>query len=88
LVDIVNDKGIIICDESNEKLLRSQLRKSRAYNPVQSLSGEEDNTCTQNIIEDITHRKSSLSHFIQTVDVIAHVLYRKEFPKGFLKNMA
>jgi len=82
----VQDKGIIICDESNENQLRNQLRKSRIYNPVPSQFGGTYNAVTQNIIEDITHRKSTLSYFIQTCDVIAHVLYRKEFIKGSLRK--
>ena len=35
----VGDKGIIVCDESNENQLRNQLRKSRIYNPVPSKYG-------------------------------------------------
>ncbi len=84
----VKDKGIIICDESNENQLRNLLRKSRIYNPVPSLFGGTYNAVTQNIIEDISHRKSSLSFFIQTCDVIAHCLYRKEFPKGSLRKQS
>ncbi len=82
----VKDKGIIICDDSNENQLRNQLRKSRIYNPIPSLFGGIYNAVTQNIIEDISHRKSSLSYFIQSCDVIAHCLYRKEFPKGSLRK--
>jgi hypothetical protein len=81
------DSGIIICDESNENQLRNQLRKSRIYNPVPSQYGPVPyNAPVQNIIEDITHRKSTLSYFIQTCDAIAHCLYRKEYPKGSLKK--
>ncbi len=83
----MNDVGIIICDESNETQLRNQLRKSRIYNPVPSQFGPIPyNSPVQNIIEDITHRKSTLSYFIQTCDLIAHSLYRREFPKGSLKK--
>lgn len=38
------------------------------------------------IIEDIFMRSSHHSYFIQTVDVISHLLYRKEFPKGSLRK--
>ncbi|QPH41301.1 DUF3800 domain-containing protein [Pedobacter endophyticus] len=84
---IAVDKGIIICDESNENQLRNQLRKSRIYNPTPSHFGSNTyNSPIQNIIEDINHRKSTLSYFIQTSDIIAHCLYRKEYPKGSLRK--
>jgi hypothetical protein len=84
---IAQDKGMIICDESNETQLRSQLRKSRIYNTIPSKGNSISyHTPVQNIIEDITHRKPTLSYFIQTCDVIAHCLYRKEYPKGSLKK--
>lgn len=86
LKKMAKDKGIIICDESNETQLRNQLRKSRIYNPIPSIFGGTYNSITTNIIEDISHRKSSLSFFIQSCDVIAHCLYRKEFPKGSLRK--
>jgi len=72
----VCDQGIIICDESNEHQLRNLLRKSRIQYPVP----------LKNIIEDIVHRKSTLSYFIQTCDIIAHCLYRKEYPKSSLRK--
>ena len=82
-----NDKGLIICDESNENQLRNQLRKSRIYNPIPSqFNATPYNAPVQNIIEDINHRKSTLSYFIQTCDVVTHCLYRKEYPKGSLKK--
>ena len=72
----VDDKGIIISDESNEHQLRNQLRASRNQcdNPV------------LNIIEDVSYRKSNLSYIIQTCDAIAYCLYLKEYPKGSLKK--
>jgi len=72
----LKDKGMIISDESNEQHLRNQLRMGR--------NGTEDRI--QNIIEDISHRKSNLSYFIQTCDVIAHCLYLREYPKGSFKK--
>ena len=44
------------------------------------------NAPIDNIIEDALSRSSHHSYFIQTVDVVAHLLYRKEFPKGSLKK--
>lgn len=80
------DHGIIVCDESNEKSLRTLLRKSRMYNPTPSLFGGVYNPKIDLILEDIIHRKSYLSYFVQTADVVSHLLYRKEFPKTALKK--
>ncbi|MBE7176092.1 MAG: DUF3800 domain-containing protein [Mucilaginibacter polytrichastri] len=56
------------------------------YNPTTSHFGGTYDAVVKNIIEDISHRDSALSYFIQLVDVIAHLLYRKEFPKSRLKK--
>jgi len=79
-------KGIIISDDTNEPLIRGLLRKMRVYNPVPSYYSEPRNIPTNNIIEDVIMRNSSHSYFIQTVDTIVHLLYRKEYPKGSLKR--
>jgi len=81
-----NSKGIIVGDDSNEPLLRNLIRKMRIYNPVTSNFGSYYNPVINNIIEDIFHRSSTHSYFIQAVDAIVHSLYRKEFPKGSLKK--
>lgn len=82
----VNDLGVIISDESNEAKLRNLLRKSRIYNPMPSYFGVPYNSPIERVIEDIVHRKSHHSYFIQTCDVIAYLLYRQEFPKTSLKK--
>ncbi|MFW2478133.1 MAG: hypothetical protein ACN4EP_14525, partial [Sediminibacterium sp.] len=38
------------------------------------------------VIEDFSHRSSKASYFIQTVDVIAFLLYKKTYPKGSAKK--
>jgi Protein of unknown function (DUF3800) len=82
----VRDEGIIISDDSNEKFIRNLLRKMRVFNPTPSRFGSSYNAKITRVIEDVIHRKSNLSYFIQTVDVIAFSLYNKEFPKGSLKK--
>ncbi|MFO7972902.1 MAG: DUF3800 domain-containing protein [Marinilabilia sp.] len=83
----VNDKGIIIADDTNGKLIFNLLRKMRVYNPVLSkFTGSPYNVPTDSIIEDLFERHSHDSYFIQSVDVIAHILYRKEYPKGSLRK--
>lgn len=82
----VNDKGIIITDDTTTTLLRNLLRKMRVYNPTPSHYSGSYNAPTTNIIEDPFSRDSKHSYFIQTADVIAQCLYRKEYPKGSLKK--
>lgn len=82
----VKDKGLVIADETNGKDIIQLLRKMRIYSPVTSHFGGYYNAATDNIIEDLFQRQSHDSFFIQTVDVIAHSLYRKEIPKGSLKK--
>lgn len=82
----VNDKGIIVADDTNSDLIRNLMRKMRVYNPVPSRYGGTYQAPTNNILEDPFTRDSKHSYFIQAVDCIAQALYRKEFPKGSLKK--
>lgn len=87
LTKTVNDKGVIISDTMNqESLIRNTIRKMRIYNPVPSHFGPYYDSPVKNIIEDAFNRDSKHSYFIQTVDVIAQILYRKEYPKASLKK--
>jgi hypothetical protein len=87
LKQTVKDEGIIISDESNEKPLLNLLRKMRIYNPIPShYSGNIYNLKITRIIEDILHKKSYTSYFIQTVDIIAFLLKSKEYPKASTKK--
>lgn len=81
------DKGVIVADDTQSNKLMSLQRKMRIYNPTPSnFDSGNYNAPIDNIIEDTFSRSSHHSYFIQTVDVIAHLLYRKEFPKGSLKK--
>lgn len=83
----VKDEGIIFSDEGNEKPLRLLLRKMRIYNPTPSFYTDKTyNAKVSRIIEDIVHRKSHISYFIQVSDVLAYLLFACEFPKGSLKK--
>lgn len=83
----VNDKGIIVADDTDNLKLMALHRKMRIYNPTPSHYSEIPyNAPIDSIIEDVFSRSSNHSYFIQTVDIIAHCLYRKEFPKGSLKK--
>lgn len=82
----VEDKGIIIADDTETQMIIQQMRKMRIYNPVKSHYGGFYNSVTDSVLEDLFQRNSADSYFIQAVDVVAHLLYRKEYPKGSLKK--
>jgi len=58
----------------------------RIYNPVKSHYSGFYNAPADSIIEDVFFRNSLNSYFIQSVDIIAHILYRREYPKGSLRK--
>ncbi|MFY8000290.1 MAG: DUF3800 domain-containing protein [Candidatus Kapaibacteriota bacterium] len=79
--------GMVIVDGDEEAKIRALLRKMRIYNPAPSkLNAGIYQTPIDNIIEDIFERNSKHSFFIQAADIIAHSLYRYEYPKGSLKK--
>lgn len=81
------DLGIVVVDDTDSIKLQSLQRKMRVYDYLPSHYNKSSyNLPTDNIIEDPFSRNSNQSYFIQSVDVIAHLLYRKEFPKGSLKK--
>lgn len=87
LKKVAKDKGIVIADDTDGNSLMKLMRKMRVYNPVKShYSPAPYNSPTDSIIEDVVQRSSHHSYFIQTVDIISHLLYRREFPKGSLKK--
>jgi len=79
-------KGMIISDWTDEKKIRKILRRMRVFNPIPSHFQTSYQVPTTRIIEDITLRTSQDSYFIQLADVVAHALYRQEFPKASLKK--
>lgn len=86
LKKVGKDKGIIVSDDTDGASIMNLLRRMRVYNPVPSYFSSSHQAPTDSIIEDLFQRSSQHSYFIQTVDVISHLLYRKEYPKGSLKK--
>jgi hypothetical protein len=80
------DKGIVVADDTDSLKLMALQRKMRVYNPTPAHFTRSYNAPIDSILEDPFSRASKHSYFIQSVDVIAHLLYRKEFPKGSLKK--
>ena len=81
-----NDLGIVIADDTDETMVRNLMRKMRVYNPVTSHYGGTYQAITDSIIEDPFMRDSKHSYLVQMADVVSHLLYRKEYPKGSLKK--
>lgn len=87
LKKVANDKGIVVADDTDSLKLMSLQRKMRVYNPTPShFDVGTYNAPIDSILEDTFSRSSHHSYFIQTVDMITHSLYRKEYPKGSLKK--
>jgi hypothetical protein len=86
LKKIGNDKGIVVADDTDSSKLMSLQRKMRVYNPTPSHYTGTYNASIDSILEDTFSRSSHHSYFLQSVDVIAHILYRMEYPKGSLKK--
>ncbi|MBM3289335.1 MAG: DUF3800 domain-containing protein [Candidatus Hydrogenedentes bacterium] len=83
------DKGIMLCDHTDEKKLRNLLRRMRHYNPIphqpQYGFGTRNLVITK-LIEDPIMRDSRHSYFVQACDVAAYVLYQHHFPCGYMKK--
>ena len=88
LKKIGNEKGIIIADDTDSNKLMQLQRKMRANNLYPSNFESTYNTPIDGIIEDTFSRSSHHSYFLQSVDIIAHSLYRMEYPKGSLRKFA
>ncbi|MCD8741278.1 DUF3800 domain-containing protein [Mucilaginibacter roseus] len=80
------DKGIIIADDTNSLKLMNIQRKMRVFNIIPSHFTGTYNAPIDSILEDTFSRASHHSYFLQSVDVIAYCLYKKEYPKGSQKK--
>jgi len=84
-----DDKGMILCDQTDEKSLRKLVRKMRAYNPVPNqawVGPGYRNLAMQHVIEDPNFRNSGLSYFVQAVDVCAYLLKQHINPSTYFKS--
>lgn len=72
----------MVADDTDNLKLMALQRKMRNYNPTPSHYSGVYNAPIDSIIEDTFARSSHHSYFLQSVDIIAHTLYHREFPKG------
>ncbi|MBX7255816.1 MAG: DUF3800 domain-containing protein [Candidatus Hydrogenedentes bacterium] len=83
------EKGIVVCDHTDELKLRNLLRRMRRYNPVpnqQHYGTGSRNLQIVNLIEDPIMRDSKHSYFIQACDVAAYVLYQFQNPCRYMRK--
>lgn len=81
-------QGLIFADQTNEKKIRTLLRKMRHRSIVPSMFGGAPlSVPAVNIVEDPSMRNSKESYFIQTADLLVHALYRKRVIKGALRSL-
>lgn len=83
------DHGVIICDETDQRLNRL-LRRMRRYNPIPNDraafgDGYRDRHL-KHIVEDPVHRDSRHTYFLQAVDTIAFFIYQADTPNAFIKS--
>ncbi len=83
-----DDRGMLFCDNTNEKKLRKLIRKMRAYNPIPNqapFGPGYRNLQIQHVIEDPNFRNSAHSYLVQAVDVCAYVLKQHLQPSKYFK---
>lgn len=82
------DKGIIVSDDTDSLKLMSLQRSMRKQGSISTPGKSLIHDRIHNIIEDTFTKSSHHSYFVQSADLIAHILYRMEYPKGSLKKHA
>ena len=82
----VNERGIIFPDRTDDKKLRTLLRKMRRYNPVPSRFGGYRPMPLSHIIEDPNFKDSQDSYFTQSVDLSAYLLQQHLLPNNYMKK--
>lgn len=76
----------LICDEGKERQYIAMVRRMRVHNPIPSNQGvwpdgaERMNIPIERILEDPQFKSSQKSYFIQTADILAFGLLRREVP--------
>ncbi len=88
LKDCENESGMVFADQTNERKLRSLVRKLRIFNHVPSLvqQGTSRSIPLSRIVEDPIIRDSAESWFVQIADLASHSLYRKLHVKGSFRR--
>ncbi len=81
-----SDFGLVFCDQTDEIVLGSILRKMRRYNLVPNISGSGFRMMPlQRIVEDPNIRDSRHSYFIQAVDAVCWAIYQSYSPSSYTR---
>lgn len=90
------ERGLIFCDNTDDKKLTALLRKKHVWNPVPSRSEwvwsgaypTYRDLPLKYIIEDPNFKDSSFSYFVQAADLCAFLLFQHEKPNSYMKRNA
>lgn len=84
-----DERGIILCDNTDDKKLLSITRQMRRFNPVPNqrvTAAGYRNLPLLYIIEDPNFRDSEHSYYIQAVDLAAFLLYQNLSPNAYMRK--
>lgn len=82
-----DERGLILCDHTEDRKLMRLLRQMRKYNPVPSqLATGYRNLPLLYVIEDPSFRDSEHSYFVQAVDLAAFLLYQHLKPNAYMRS--
>lgn len=84
-----DDRGMILCDHTDDRKLLQLTRRMRRYNPVPNQPGfgaGYRNMPLNYVIEDPSFRDSRHSYFVQAVDLVAFLLYQHLVPGAYVRR--
>lgn len=84
-----DDKGMIICDHSNNQEITRIMRQMRRYNPIPNAwtyGAGYRNLVFQRMIEDPNFRDSKDSYYIQAADLCSYLVLQYIHPNQYIKS--
>lgn len=86
-----DERGLVLCDNTDNKKLLALLRQRRRYNPIPNQNQYGTgyrNLPLQYVVEDPCFRDSEHSYFVQAADLAAFLLYQKLAPNTYMRKKA
>ena len=85
-----DERGMILCDHTDNKKLTRLLRMMRHFNPVPNMQARFGsgyrNLALGSIVEDPVFRDSEHSYFIQAIDTAAYLLQQHQAPNAYFRK--